>query len=358
MNSFKPGFLPLLIGSLPVDDHDKAIEMVLKYTPEIPLWVQLPVFKEEGMIEQFIPGLPGLTVEQDKFYLDTSGEKFNKELLQFYEDYLSVVDGQTELHKSPFVLTRDTARGIFVFTDKISRVSNTPVAVKGQITGPITFCTAVKDQDGRMIFYNDQARDCAVKLLAMKAAWQVQVLSELGPLPIVFFDEPALAGFGSSAFISITRDEISNCLKEVIDAVHGQGGLAGIHVCANTDWSIVLKSPADIVSFDAYAFFDKFLLYPDDVIDFFKSGRIVAWGIIPTLNPEDIEKETADSIVANLEAKIDKIEDMGIDRKIIASQSLITPSCGTGSLSLEHAVRVLKLTREVSDRFMKKNEVY
>jgi len=355
MNSFKPGFLPLLIGSLPVDDHGKAIEMVLKSTPEIPLWVQLPFFKEEGMIEQFIPGIPGLTVEQDKFYLDTSGEKFNEELLLFYENYLSVVEGQTDLRKSTFALTRETARGFFVFTDKISRLSNIPIAVKGQITGPITFCTAVKDQGGRMIFYNDQARDCAVKLLAMKAAWQVQVLSELGPPPIIFFDEPALAGFGSSAFLSITHEEIADCLKEVVDAVHAQGGMAGIHVCANTDWSIVLKSPADIISFDAYAFFDKFLLYPDDVIEFLKSGGIIAWGIIPTLNPGDIEKETADSIVANLEAKIDKIESLGIERKIINSQSLITPSCGTGSLSFEHAARVLKLTREVSDRLMKKN---
>ena len=34
-----------------------------------------------------------------------------------------------------------------------------------------------------------------------------------------------------------------------------EGGLVGVHVCANTDWSLVLDSSADIVSFDAYALF-------------------------------------------------------------------------------------------------------
>jgi hypothetical protein len=33
---------------------------------------------------------------------------------------------------------------------------------------------------------------------------------------------------------------------------------------------------------------------------------------------------------------------------------LITPSCGTGSLSLDHAKKVLVLTRQVSDIIRKK----
>ncbi len=355
MNSFKPACLPLLIGSLPVNDHEKAIELVIEYTPEIPLWVQLPVFKEEGMIEQFLPGMPGLTIEKEKFYINTADKKFDKELLQFYENYLSVTEGDTPLTDSPFTLTCDTAKGFFVFLDRISSLSNKPAALKGQITGPITFCTAVKDQTGRIIFYNEQTRDSAVKLLSLKAAWQVKMLSKFGLPAIVFFDEPALAGFGSSTLISISREEISDCLMEVIESVHTEGGLAGIHVCANTDWSIVLKSPTDIISFDAYAFFDKFLLFKDDIKAFFESGRILAWGIIPTLNAKDIEKETADSIVLNLETKIKKIEELGVDRKTILSQSLITPSCGTGSLSLEHATKVLQLTKEVSKKFISRN---
>ena len=35
---FKPNGLPVLIGSLPVDDHAAAVRLIFKHTPDIPLW--------------------------------------------------------------------------------------------------------------------------------------------------------------------------------------------------------------------------------------------------------------------------------------------------------------------------------
>jgi len=241
--------------------------------------------------------------------------------------------------------------------DHVKGLSYTPVAVKGQITGPITIGTGVTDQNKRAVFYDNQIMDAAVKLLALKARWQVKQLSKFGCPVILFFDEPGLTGFGSSAFISITREEIEACFEEVIGAVHAEGGLVGVHVCANADWSLILESAADIVSFDAYSFFEKFLLYPEQVKKFLASGRILAWGIIPTLRAEDIEKENADSIVANWEGKVSQLEKLGISRAIIEDQSLITPSCGTGSLSLEHVKKVLRMTKEVSSKLKKKYKI-
>ena len=353
MENFQANSLPVLIGSLPMDDHEEAIRLVLKYTPEIPLWVQLPVYKEEGMIAQFLPGMPGLTIEKEKAFINTASVDFDDDFLKFYEAYIAVVEGKTDLLGSRFALTTDTAMGFFELMKHIETLAKPPIAVKGQITGPITFATGVNDQNGRAIFYNEQIRDAAVKLIAMKAKWQVKQLSRFGYPVIIFFDEPALAGFGSSAFISISRDEVAKCFEEVIEAVRLEGGLAGIHVCANADWSLVLESFADIVSFDAYSFFDRFILYPDQIKKFVESGRILAWGIVPTSRGEDIEKETTDSLVAKWKAKAREIEALGIDMSKISAQSLITPSCGTGSLSFDNATKVLKLTREVSDRLRK-----
>jgi hypothetical protein len=165
---------------------------------------------------------------------------------------------------------------------------------------------------------------------------------------ILFFDEPALTGFGSSAFISISREEISACFAEVIDAVHVEGGIAGIHVCANIEWPLVLDSAVDIVSFDAYSFFDKFVLYPNEIRKFMARGGILAWGIVPTLHVEDLEKETTESLLSRWGEMINRIESLGINRSVITAQSLITPSCGTGSLSRNQAEKVLQITREVS----------
>jgi methionine synthase II (cobalamin-independent) len=346
--TFRPGGLPVLIGSLPLDDHEAAARLVFRHTPEIPLWVQLPVFPKEGMIAQFMPGLPGLATVEGRTCIDTSAGNFAADLAAFYEDYLAVTDGGATLDGSRFALTPDMARGFYVFMDHVAALKTPPVALKGQVTGPITFTTAVKDQAGRAVFYDESVRDAAVKLLAENARWQIRQLSRFGRPVILFIDEPALAGFGSSEFISISKADVAAALGEVIDAVHAEGGLAGIHVCANTEWDLIIDTPIDIVNFDAYTYFDRFILYGEAVRRFLEAGRIIAWGIVPT--SEAVANETGDALAARWEDQAAQVRKLGFDRERILSQTLITPSCGTGSLSREHAVRVLDLTRTVSRR--------
>lgn len=351
---FLPKGLPVLIGSFPLHDHAQGVELVFKYTPEIPLWVQLPTYREEGMIAQFQSGFPGLTLKTDKWFIDTSDPSFDNDILTFYEDYMAVNEGESDIENSIFAIKSDTAPGFFTFVEHLRSLSDHPLAIKGQITGPITFGLGLTDQNGKAIFYDEQLRDAAVKLLAQKARWQVKKLLNFGSPIIIFFDEPALAGFGSSAMISISRDEVATCFGEVVAAVHDESGLAGIHVCANADWSLILESDADIISFDAYSFFDKLMLYSDQVKEFIKSGGILAWGIVPTLNSDDIEKETVKSLVTKWEAQSAAIEALGFHKAAILAQTFITPACGTGSLPLDLANKVLALTRQVSDTLRKK----
>jgi hypothetical protein len=320
----------------------------MDYTPAIPLWVQLPVFAQEGMIPQFMPGMPGVVEQGGKTFIDTAAQNFDAELLAFFEDYMAVSEAPEQLDDSRFTLTESTGRGVATLLDTLGRLKDTPTAVKGQVTGPITFCMGAKDQDDRAIFYNETLRDAAVKHLGLNACWQIRTLSGPGRPVIIFIDEPALAGFGSSGMISVSKDEILACLKEVVDAIHTEGGLAGIHVCANTDWSLVLESGADIVNFDAYAYFDLFILYGTQIKSFLEDGGIIAWGIVPTLKPEEIQRETVDSLYAVWKDQFTQVEALGVSPETLFQQSLITPSCGLGSLSPELATRVLTLTRDLS----------
>ena len=351
---FQPHGLPVLIGSLPFAEHAQALKLVLNYTPEIPLWTQLPVHRQEGMVAQFMPGMPGLCATADRSFIDTAQADFDRDLIHFYEEYLAVMEGNTDLSDSRFLLDEDTARGFFLFIESLKRLSAPPVAVKGQVTGPFTFCTGILDQNKKAIIYDEQIKDAAVKLLALKSRWQVRQLSQFGCPVIIFFDEPALAGFGSSEFISISKDTIIQSLEEVMEAVHAEGGLAGVHVCANTDWSLILDSTADIVSFDAYSYFERFILYKDSIKEFLNAGKIIAWGIVPTLNVDKLENETTGSLINQWKEKAAQLEKLGIDSNQLISQSLITPSCGAGSLSTELAIKVLRLTREVSAQIRRK----
>ncbi len=349
MSDFYPRALPVLIGSLPLQNHARAAELIFSHTPQIPLWPQLPFYPEEGMMRQFLPGLPGVSETDGKLFVDTEKEGFEVEILAFYEEYLLVTEGEADLDQSRFTLSPKQAKGFFTFLEMARQRKDDLVALKGQITGPITFCTGVVDQVGRAIFYNDQLRDVAVKLLALKARWQVRKMREISGQVLLFFDEPALAGLGSSAFITISNEEITACFTEVFEAVRAENGLAGVHVCANTEWSVIFDSGVDILSYDAYSYFDKLILYPDHLRRFLDKGGILATGIVPTAE-DAIDMETAASLVEKWRQQIAHLEQLGVSREMLVHQSLITPSCGTGSISESHARKVLELTREVSAR--------
>ncbi len=352
--SFSADCTALLIGSLPMDSHAEATRLMFKYVPEIPLWVQLPRHPGEGMIEQFLPGMPGFTSRDDKVFINTDAPDFQDQLVAFYEEYMAVTADFSLLAKSRFSLTPETAKGFFELLSAGPELPAAPKALKGQITGPITMGVGVKDQNGKSVFYDDTLRDVLIKLLAFKARWQAEQLAAHAARAIVFFDEPGIVSFGSSAFISISRDQVNAAMAEVIEGVHGAGGLAGIHICANGDFSLALDSGADIISFDAYNFFDKLMLYSDKVKIFLDNGGILAWGIVPTDNPEHIEKESVESLLKIWETEAEQVQALGFDRKQIMTQSLITPSCGTGSLTLDQAVKVLKMTQGLSARLREK----
>ena len=168
--------------------------------------------------------------------------------------------------------------------------------MKGQIVGPFTLLTTLKDQQDRALIYNEELQDVVVKHLALKAKWQIDQLKTFARPVILFLDEPALAGFGSSAFIAISEELVQRLLREVVEAVHQAGALAGVHVCANTDWSLVFKSGVDVINFDAYNYFEKFVLYEDLLLEFLEKGHIVAWGMVPTNDPELIARETPEAL--------------------------------------------------------------
>ena len=347
MHSITPNCLPLLIGSLPIDSHDKAMDLILAATPEIPLWPQLPAFKEEGMIPQFLPGMPALDECDGTPFVHGEGDTFDAEFLTFYEEYLMITEGGGDLESSRFALTPDTAKGFFDFLLRTEKVKDDLVALKAQTTGPFTFATGLVDHNNRAVYYNDQLKDAAIKLLALKAKWQIKQMQKICDKTIMFFDEPALAGFGSSAYITISADDAKNCFSEVFKAVKSEGALAGVHVCANTEWSLLFEADVDIVSFDAYSYFDKFILYPDHLRSFIKKGGILASGIVPT-SPEFIDQEDSDSLTQKWLQQLEQLSGIGISVEKVLAQTLITPSCGTGSLSLPYAEKVLTMTREVS----------
>jgi methionine synthase II (cobalamin-independent) len=202
----------------------------------------------------------------------------------------------------------------------------------------------VVDEEGKGILYDDLLGDAVPKLLRLKAAWQERELKKLCHRTIIFIDEPYMSAFGSVGMM-LSREKVVGLLNEVFGGIEG---LKGVHCCGNTDWSVILGSEVDIISFDTYNYAQSLSLYPREVKKFLDRGGSVAWGIVPN-EEEAISKESAASLKDRLEEAMAPFTRKGVPFKQLIAQGLITPSCGLASLVTEEAaVRVLELLTELS----------
>ena len=119
-----------------------------------------------------------------------------------------------------------------------------------------------------------------------------------------------------------------------------------MHCCGNTDWSLLLATSVDILSFDTYEYAETLALYPEDVRAFLARGGLIAWGITP--HTAAVWQETVESLVDRLHEAMDLLVRKGVPRDDILAASMVTPSCGVGTLDELAAERALELTAGVA----------
>lgn len=332
------------VGSLPHTSPYEACDLVSRYfKDDIPFWPQLPKrdFKE-NMYVQFSQGLPGVVIDENakEIYINTAKDTYAQELEAAYEHYLA-----DDLDY--FAVSPDYAGGFYEFIKRIKEGAGYSF-VKGQIIGPVSFGLSVTDQNKKASIYEQEFRDCLVKVLIIKARWQVRKLREAAdvghrsqvtshksqdkPQIIIFIDEPYLVSVGSS-FFNIRVEDVVTMLNDCIAAIHSEGAFAGIHCCGNTDWGIILKTNIDILNFDAYNYLESIFLYPKELDSFGQRNGILAWGIVPTHSREELP--VIDSLLKKMAPQ------KGALRQRF---SLISPACGLSGVPLERVEEILALT--------------
>jgi len=331
--------LATAVGSMPHTDPGEACRLVTTFLPQIPAWPQLTKLSFlENMYVQFSEGFPGIVVENERVCVDRRKD-LEEALEQLYASYLESEAGK-------HAISPNYAAGLHAF---LETKLHSPRAVKGQVTGPISFGLTVTDQDRRPILYDDVLADALAKHLKLKAAWQEAQLRTLYPNTIIFVDEPYMASFGSS-FVSISREQVVGLLQEVFSGING---LKGVHCCGNTDWSILLATSLDILNVDAYNYGYTVALYPEEVKAFLGRGGVIAWGIVPN-DEQALKGETAKSLVDRLEEEMGALDRKGVSFRLLMQRCLVTPSCGLDSISPEAAAWALELLAGVSNELRKR----
>jgi hypothetical protein len=345
----KPKFLATAIGSLPLSDPAKAVDLVLASIPEAPIWPQLPHLGiQEQMEIQYSEGIPSAVVDhaKNRLYFDTAKD-YSEAFATFYEGYMAATEAPAGAGDfSAMAISPIFSKGLYALESRLKAEGKKRPYVKVQTTGPCSFALTLTDENKRAIYYNEEFRDVIIKALGMKCRWQIQKFKPYGEQIICFIDEPILSAFGSSTYVSVKREDVVAHLKEAIDAVHAEGGLAGIHCCGNTEWSILIDAGVDILNFDAFGFGETIAMYSDSVKTLLQRGGAIAWGVVPT-SPV-IREQTPEKLVAHLEKMMDHLASKGIDKQMILEQAIVTPSCGTGSLEVADAEKVFQTLRLVS----------
>jgi hypothetical protein len=332
MAKFEAELRSLAGGSLPHVDPDAACQLVLE-TLAIPTWPQLPKRSFlENMYVQFSEGFPGVVIADEQFYVNRDDD-LDAGLERLYVAYLT--DRVEHAAIGPHY-----AAGLHRFLDlNLHRVP----AVKGQVTGPLSWSLMVVDEKRVPIMEDDVLTEAISKHLRLKAAWMERELRKLAPQTIIMVDEPYLGTLDSDS-MSLSRAQAALLLEEVFAGIDG---LKGIHCCGSPDWSMVLPASADIISMDAYDYPGSLAEHVEAVDAFLQRGGIIAWGIVPA--DDRALGEDLDSLVDRFHAAIETLVVRGLKREDLLAAALIMPACGLGSLPLATAERVLYLTHDLSN---------
>ncbi|MDD5477864.1 MAG: hypothetical protein PHG87_06690 [Candidatus Omnitrophica bacterium] len=333
------------IGSLPLLDPQKAVDLILRYLPAAPFWPQLPKIEaREGMIAQFSQNLPGLKMGANG--LSFAAYDREKELELFYE---KIISQDLEYFK----ITPDFARGLHAFYQRLGQIDLSGIEfIKCQVTGPFTFCSGITDLGGKAILHDAVLMQAMIKGLSMKALWQLDLFKKFGKKMIMFFDEPFLSAVGS-AYTPVNRSDVINAFLELTDSLKAKGCLIGIHCCGNTDWSMLTDTEnIDIINFDAFEFQERFVLYADNLNSFLKRGGIICWGIIPTQGYNS--SQGPEMLAQKIKSGLDILVKKGIDRNLLLERLMVSPACGLGTLDPLKAEGILSLLGQTSV-FIRKN---
>lgn len=297
------------MGIMPHRDIDRALELSLSL--DIPFWPQLPnVSIYEDMYIQTSENFPGITVDKDKGRLLFDTKRFQDELEGYF---LKMEDPDTYALSKQYSL---------VFDKFLEKDLSNYIAIRGQVTGPVSFGFKVLDEDLKPIIYNDEVKSILFDFIQKKVNHQYELLKTKNSNAFVWVDEPGLGYI----FSGLSGYNDQQAKKDYLDFVQGIKGPKGLHLCADVNLPYLLELGVEILSFDAFQIGFMPEQYAKSVFDFLKRGGIISWGIVPT-NSSILSGYNSDHIISLLLNYWETIsENTELDSEEIARQSLLAPA--------------------------------
>ncbi len=297
------------MGIMPHADIDRALDLSLSL--DIPYWPQLPnISYYEDMYAQLSEHFPGVSIDAKSEKVNFSYDRFEEEL----EDYSTrMADPETY---------RLSERYSAVYHRFLAKRLDKYSAIRGQVTGPVSFGFRVVDEGSKPIIYREDTRELLFDFVRNKVNTQYQELVKKNANAFVWFDEPGLGW----VFSGLSGYNDVQARQDYHGFLSGIEGPKALHLCANVNLPYLLSLGIDLLSFDAYQIEIMPKGYTEAVANYLKSGGMIAWGIVPT-DSEGIAKETPDTLMKLLLDYWTIIaSNTNISIEEIAEKSLLAPA--------------------------------
>ncbi len=328
INPFKPNGLVTGIGSLPMTDPQAAVEWIAETCADLPFWPQLPQRSpEEGMIEQTLAGFGDLLRPRPQsFGYDVRAGQIEA-LIQAFND-------------SDVFLTKRHAAGFYAFKTALEAGRfERALAIKGQLTGPITLVCHLFAND-RPLTHHQALVKAVSRYVVRLARWQARQLQRPNIPLLLWLDEPCLGLVNADWSVDVA-DFLLGVLKETIAEIRTPGVLVGLHCCSAPPFALLEGIQLDIISFDAHQHLRAFCTRWD-VNPFLARGGLVAFGLIPTV--PDLAEVKAREVFFHWLLSANQV----VEIPLLARQTMITATCGLGLLDEAALSDSFKLAGEVA----------
>ncbi len=297
------------MGIMPHTSVERALNLALGL--DIPFYPQLPNINfYEDMYVQASQNFPGIIVDFESRRIGFDNAKFEEELGDYSR---KMAESET------FTLSQSYSVAYHRF---LAEDLQTYPAVRGQVTGPVSFGFRVTDEDSRPIIYNEGIRALLFDFLQRKANLQYRQLKEKNQNAFVWLDEPGLGW----VFSGLSGYNDVQAKQDYQSFLAGLEGPRALHLCASINLPYLLELGVELLSFDAYQMELMPKGYANAVADFIRSGGIISWGIVPT-DSESLAKETPETLAGLLSSYWEVVSrNTGLSAKQIAGQALIAPA--------------------------------
>ncbi len=219
----------------------------------------------------------------------------------------------------------------------LGKLGNRVPDVKTQATGPVTLALGLLAAGHP----GDGLLDCvATGLIERVNDHLASVAAHLpGTTITLIFDEPGLSGLLVPGF-PITRQDARQVLRFVLDAVPVR---AGVHCCADTDWSVVAGAGPSLISWDVNALGSAFVEHVEALAAATWDGTGFIWGVVPTQ-----AQPVPSDLGVRLQRVVGRLVMSGAKMAGLLEGAMFSPACGLAGLTEGQAEMVAEAVVEVA----------